>query len=509
MPTFRLSLFPKPALSTVFATKKRLAALSVAFFVLVLLTSVSGFAQVVSYKPWPIDEALADSKTAVFASVERGTIDAAARDFFQKYYFARWTDKAKEGQLAAFQSDLLRNDIRRLSGASRNTFLKTAMDELVRMAGDKTVFPAARYNAVLAVGLLVSREGSGTGSNATLPVPYPDALPYLVSQYRVEDNPQYLRFGALLGVVRHAQLGIEDQSQRNDVFTLLCDIIRKGQPSADVSKEEQEILDWQRIRAMEGLTNLAMLGPGGEAVTVLLAVAGSPNEAPEIRYLALRALGDLDYTTAGANLTVPFSRIVEVVGVIALAACENEIKWIQDQRFKDPTMRSSMAAMSSSMSPMSSPSYSEGSSYSSAGGPGMMGAKGEEQAKQSLQRVKFAFSCIRNVIGGAASRFESRPNATGIKDLVTQDEDKSKLTQTETAIRAMFTELEELTVPADKRKGGDKRKPTARGPGGMSGSEMSGYPGEMGAAQASSDLTLPAIEEALKELTTKLNQIYK
>ncbi len=214
----------------------------------------------VAYKPWPVDATLEAKKRDVFSALERGNFDANRAEnekFFKSYYFARWTDSANESNLYSFRNDFLKTDAGKITGNARNYLLGYALAELGAIAADKAVFPAGRYNAILAIGMLDQKAGESSSSQ---PTAYPEALSYLVKEHENAENAPFIRLGALLGIVRHAQSGIGDAAQRQAVFALLCRVLDEGKPNEERSADDQEMLDWNRSLAVSGLQSLRMSG---------------------------------------------------------------------------------------------------------------------------------------------------------------------------------------------------------------------------------------------------------
>jgi hypothetical protein len=234
--------------------------------------------------------------------------------------FAAWKNPQNAETVPRWRQQLLNSrDFQNLTGTSRDELLAQTLTSLKEIAEDSNVVPSTRYNAILAVGQLVSVEPSP----GTPPVAYADALTYLVDSYQEPDMPYYLQYGALLGIVRHTHCGMES-AQQNKVIDLLLDTISTEfvpeETTLNSMPLEPAVWEWFRQTALEGLTGLKTIGTNGKVVTELLEVINRQSQELEdligseeplsredwertrrIAALATKAaktLGDLNYASA-------------------------------------------------------------------------------------------------------------------------------------------------------------------------------------------------------------------
>ena len=307
------------------------------------LFSNAAQAQLLQLKSWEIDNALAAKKADYFNAFKSGNVDSdreGLEKFFDNYYFARWTalEDLGEGQMVSTgQSQQhareLLQDFRDVNGNAREYLLNKSLQTFQKMAADNTVHPSARYNAILAVGQLCQREPTGRNNP---PVLYAQALPYLIAEYQKENNPQYLKLAALIGIVRHARVGITDETMKNQTVPNLClTILRSGKPAQGVDKEDQEMKDWFRQNAMDALAGLKTVGPNGQTVNALEEILSDASESIEIRTKAARTLGDLDYQTAlAAGTTLNYQRLGSALITLMKATCDAELQTVIQLRDK-------------------------------------------------------------------------------------------------------------------------------------------------------------------------------
>ncbi|MDR1963886.1 MAG: hypothetical protein LBQ50_08915 [Planctomycetaceae bacterium] len=271
-------------------------------FQLVFLSVVS--AQIALVTGWEVDESLAGRKAAIFTAFKSGSVDAdrAGLDaFFDKYYFARWTRPENTGLVQqTFVKEFLTQDLRDSTGNAREYLLAKSFDTLKKIAADQNASAPSRYNAILTIGQLAQREPAGRG---TPPTPYAQALPYLLGEYQKKENPKFIQLGALIGIVRFAEIGIADETTKNNtVPELFIATIQSGQAKQDGNKEEQEMTDWFRSYALDGLGALKSVGANGRVVKVLSEVIENNLETIEFRTHAAKILGDLNFAEAGTAL---------------------------------------------------------------------------------------------------------------------------------------------------------------------------------------------------------------
>ena len=235
--------------------------------------------------------------------------------------FAAWKDAKNAESVAEWARRLLIQDFRDVTGTAREELLAETLSKLKDIAADSKVVPPTRYNAVLTAGQLVSKAGSP----GTLPEAYPAALTYLLELYQEVDTPHSLKYGALLGIVRHAVCGV-DSSRHDQVLDLLLETFITEHSVDEIALDlntiplEPAVWDWFRQTALDGIAALKTTGTDGKVVAALLSVIDGKSleledlcrsqeiltrtEREQIRRTielaskAAKTLGDLDYTSA-------------------------------------------------------------------------------------------------------------------------------------------------------------------------------------------------------------------
>lgn len=449
-------------------------------------------AQPGAYKAKQIDQTLEARAEAINRALRSGNIDADRQGieaFFNNYYFPRWTDMKNEAKLYSYRNDLLKNDLGNAQGNAKTYLLGKAFSQLSLIAADDTVFPAARFNAMLTIGMLNTREA---GSGNTPPVPYPEALPYLLKEYEKQNLLPFLKVATLQGIVRHVQCGVAAEADRNAATLLLRKIVKDGTPADGRSEDEQELLDWHRDLAIQGLQAIRHVGNRAETVDLLLNVIESEKESPALRFAAMRAMGDLDFAGAQTGgITVPTSQIVDGIVQLSRFACEDELKRINDLLLIDPSLGAAptMGGMS-------------GEFMSSDSGSGMpaIGAiakiKASDAIQESMARTKSAFFSIRNAIQGKASGFSS-PDATGIQPIVESDQVLWR------KLRNLSTELQNACNFFDQGPPAPKKPPVDMFSSSSGSDMMTAPPVDPNAPK----VTLGMIQEKLQEVSLKINEL--
>jgi len=252
--------------------------------------------------------------------------------------FTAWKDPQNAEAVPGWARLMLTRDFRNATGTAREELLAKTLSTLKGITSDSNVVPSTRYNAILAVGQLVSREP--TPGNPS--IAYPAALTYLIEVYQNLDSPHYLKYGALLGIVRHAHIGINPALQDKVIDLLLKTVTTEFEPG-EITLEtvplEPAAWDWFRLTALDGLAALRTIGTDGKVVTELLSVINRQSReledlidsqymftreewelfrrSSELASKAAKTLGDLNYAEPTdidtRKMTDAFIRLTKVV----------------------------------------------------------------------------------------------------------------------------------------------------------------------------------------------------
>jgi hypothetical protein len=189
--------------------------------------------------------------------------------------------------------------------------------ELQKMAVDEKLDFVVRYSAVLQLGELNSVELTKIGGGAESPLPA--ALPVLLGYYQDTKAHSAVRMAALVGLLRHARLGVADDAQRKQLQGVLFALLNETKAPADVDDDAHLYL---RRRAAQGLGWLGLPGTsdgGTEVYDALLAIVNDDKQSMQFRADAARAIGGL--RLQGAN-GVDLAALVQSLGALALESLE-------------------------------------------------------------------------------------------------------------------------------------------------------------------------------------------
>ena len=261
--------------------------------------------------------------------------------------FATWKAPENAEAVPDWARIMLNREFRNLEGPERETRLAQVLAALQDIVGDADVVPSTRYNAVLAVGQLDSRVGNP-------PTAYPPALAYLADVYQNADSPAYLKYGALLGIVRHAVCGIEPDPQER-IIALLLETAAGQTAESNAEPLKPDVGHWFQCTALDGLTALKTMGPDGKVVSELLALmeqkiqeiellsehydlfvsanAERLHRAVELASKAAKVLGDLDYrSAAGIDSDRMADVFVKLTQAVCVAGCRMITVYLDEER---------------------------------------------------------------------------------------------------------------------------------------------------------------------------------
>ncbi len=215
-------------------------------------------------------------------------------------------------QVPAYQSEvakerlLLMRELRSLgNAASRDAFnvvVQYLVNELPKIINEDKQPIHVRYNAMLMLGDLNAQEAPPTG--LTHATPLPQALNLLLAAYQNDQLPVALKVGALIGLQRHASLGIADKGAADTLRAAMLKTYTEAQPPANVSPEAHT---WIKIRAVEILGALGTTGTTPDSADVVAAILSTINDSNAdilLRAESARALQSMNFTVP-ANLNTP------------------------------------------------------------------------------------------------------------------------------------------------------------------------------------------------------------
>ncbi|MBQ4203503.1 MAG: hypothetical protein II655_07365, partial [Thermoguttaceae bacterium] len=365
------------------------------------------------YKEASVDDGLAGQKASTIGSNDSAKI----KDFLTKYYLARWTVRDNGREIHKYVAEL-ESDAVSLSGAAQDTFLKEVVSVLQSYAGSAKCYPACRYNAVLAIGKLDVAGGADRNTPGT---PYADAIPVLAKICTSDkDVPDYVRYGALIGLVRHAQLGIKDDSFRNGVKTTFAKVL--DEKFAEQHNIRGEIYECFQENAVIGLASFkSPEGTKGGTGTLDLfrKMIENKDVSFELRCIAARAIGDMNLDSVAKY---DYNGLAKSLVTLARDFCVEESTYIDSELVRDQ--------VKSAASGMGGAGGMGGMSGGMGGGMG-----GTIQNQKSMEtivaRVQYGFECIQLAIkgvknGGSGVKAKLDPNDEKQADTIAMLDDTLK-----------------------------------------------------------------------------------
>lgn len=414
-----LSLRPECQLVMKSSRIARLFALLVVLSFVACLGSAVANAQYLEPKP---DQSLASKSIAVQNILKSGSLSPAQQqqvdDYYKKYALLRWTNKSEGEKLARHRQEFLR-EMEVAQGAARQHVLKLALDTLTAMATNDKFRPAARYNAMLAIGEMNEVDVRGTTGKDT---PYPAGLQRLLQAYKSQAMPDYVRVAAMVGIVRHAYLGIDPNLWQTQVFPLLKTTAETVDAPAG---QDPAVHAWVRELAVRGLAAPGQPGAQNEVLDTLVAlVEATDDNAREVRYAAARGLGRLDYSSVQ---NVSADQLVDAMGLAAIDILKKELEFIdlENLRKQSSTMGGEFGMGGDEYGDEYGGGEYGGGDYSGEDGMGMGGMMGgplsASSVIQSSRRVLDGMGAIDAALNGASRDY------TGIAGLATDQATKDKI----------------------------------------------------------------------------------
>ncbi|MGE3776935.1 MAG: hypothetical protein AB7F89_07120, partial [Pirellulaceae bacterium] len=131
----------------------------------------------------------------------RGNLDL----WYGKYVFRVFSHLDQLQKLPERRKEVV-DDLRRARSREARDYLLAETMKFMKVYASNTRFnfhPAVRYNALLLIGELNKEEVS---TQQRYPNPLPEALTFLIDEYKKPNQSEALRLACMLGILRHAQL---------------------------------------------------------------------------------------------------------------------------------------------------------------------------------------------------------------------------------------------------------------------------------------------------------------
>ena len=206
------------------------------------------------------------------------------------------TEPDKLGQIGKLREDLfkyilwkstdpaLQHDLTQLTFA--------AMGKIVS-AENPPCHPAARYNAILTIGLLDDQYSSGSGQPPRPYAPATKALTAVVDQATKGNRfPPPVILGAIIGLERHAQF--HDALAPEAVAAMQAALLKLVSEVKPIQEMDRETYAWMRLRAASALVRLGSLGEKNAVHNAIMQLA-TTNKSLDDRCEAAALVDKLTY----------------------------------------------------------------------------------------------------------------------------------------------------------------------------------------------------------------------
>ena len=248
--------------------------------------------------------------------------------YYRTYALPRWTWASHWSQLPGCRAEL-RNELRAAKASAVHDYLASmALDVMTKLANNTDYHWATRYNAILMIGDLNSREALKATETAQ---PMPEALPVLVAAFNDANQIDAVKLGALIGIYRHAGLGSLPVDVRDNQVVPAMLALSQAKTEAGRSMEGHA---WLRARAIEVLGKIKTFSDQNQVVLALagiLSERGASFISLTPRNSAASALGTVNYQgTAGLDP----SQLTVGLGQFAADACSAELTKIEEEQEK-------------------------------------------------------------------------------------------------------------------------------------------------------------------------------
>jgi hypothetical protein len=286
------------------------------------------------------DDSLKRSKPKIVEILHKEAVAAGDREalvpYYRNYALARWRRPENIAQLPKFRADF-RNDLAVAKTLDvHNWITDIAIDVFPRIAASSNAPPALRINAALMVGELNLTDPVGKASAKPLAA----AIDPLLQMVNADEQIDGVKAAALFGLLRHAELGVEDDDVRQQNANAMVKLV-EAPTAADDGQA------WIKSQAIEILGFLGGTGENNAVPDLLSKILGDADVVLPVRRAAARALGRLNYVTAGLNTAA----LAAAVGKFVVAACRRaKTDLDQGKPVTGPAVRSFFLAATAALS---------------------------------------------------------------------------------------------------------------------------------------------------------------
>jgi hypothetical protein len=248
-----------------------------------------------------LKEAETNVKKVMNGDVKLSEVEADFDGYYTKFVFAKMTqyDAKSLSKLPGDRRSFLlnsNNSLRQIKIPEVHEHLVTLTFNTMKEIATKNYHPAVRYNAMLIIAELNSKEAVTSGAQAALPLPYADARTFMINEFFNPKQLDSVRVAALLGILRHVDVNAYATQQYPPAVRQA--LVKQFLPVA-VDKKVPTGRDadghaWMRGRVVEILAALGQAGWDSNILQAMTTIMGDKEEPMSLRYAAATAVGRLN-----------------------------------------------------------------------------------------------------------------------------------------------------------------------------------------------------------------------
>lgn len=220
--------------------------------------------------------------------------------YFTMYLFPKMTQSEPE-----FLSELANERRKLLTYLKQEINRQDVHDHVVKLTFDnlkqvavENYHPAVRYNAMLIIGELNSREAVTSGGNPSPPEALAEAREFMLAELTNPKQIDAVRLAALIGLQRHADLNASRPADRRLPAGVRDKIVKQLLPlAADTKVPANRTVEghaWMRERVVEILAAYGATGYDDEVARLMHKILRDTNEPFTLRFAAAQGLGRLN-----------------------------------------------------------------------------------------------------------------------------------------------------------------------------------------------------------------------
>ncbi len=258
--------------------------------------------------------------------------EASFDKYFTLYEFPRMTqiDDKSLARLPRERAAFMRNYVTLVKRPEVHDRIVQLTYRSMKDIVTKNFHPAVRYNAMVIIGELNSQEPNFLTSNASVPLPYADALDFMITQLRDPQQIDAVRVAALTGILRHVDMNAYSQQQypagvRQALLKQMLPIALDKKVPANRSEEGHA---WLRGRAIEVVAALGQPAYDAAVVQALWNVVADSKEPFDLRFTAAAGLGRMDLR---AGTTISGEELARKLADLAAEGARQQLKLLDDE----------------------------------------------------------------------------------------------------------------------------------------------------------------------------------